>query len=150
MCEFTSSSLLSARIRSSAVPFLFCLNSQLTRVGNKLAVSRTETSKNPKRDLAMHHCRFGSWWRIERAAICNINANRVSEGSFVRRWYSSSEWARCSRPARLPYSYSDSMLMWRAPTKGCAPMISDRKISEAGSPCRTLFSAPSDPADNRR
>ena len=42
--------------------------------------------------------------------------------------------SRCSRqnPARLPYSYMDSMFRLRTPSKGCAPTLSDRKVSEAG------------------
>ena len=45
-------------------------------------------------------------------------------------------------PARDPYSYSDSMLMCRF-GNGWAPMISERNVSDAWSPCSTLFSAPS-------
>jgi hypothetical protein len=33
--------------------------------------------------------------------------------------------------------------MFRPPSKGWAPMISDRKTSEAASPCSTQFSPPS-------
>ena len=55
---------------------------------------------------------------------------------------SSNMRSRRHSPAREPYSYSDSMLMWRI-GKACAPMISDRKVSDAGSPCSTLFSPPS-------
>ena len=45
-------------------------------------------------------------------------------------------------PARLPYSYSDSIDMWRA-GKDSAPMMSERKRSEPASPCSTQFSPPS-------
>jgi hypothetical protein len=46
------------------------------------------------------------------------------------------------QPVRDPYSYSDSMLMFRF-GNGWAPTISDRNVSDAGSPWSTLFSAPS-------
>jgi hypothetical protein len=50
--------------------------------------------------------------------------------------------ARATIPAREPYSNIDSMLMWRI-GYAVAPMISDRKVSEAASPSSTQFSAPS-------
>ncbi len=45
-------------------------------------------------------------------------------------------------PARDPYSYSDS-IDWCLAANACAPMISDKNVSDALSPCNTLFSAPS-------
>ena len=46
-------------------------------------------------------------------------------------------------PARLPYSYIDSMLRSRSPWSATPPGVSDRKVSDAGSPFRTVFSPPS-------
>ena len=48
------------------------------------------------------------------------------------------------KPARLPYSYIDSVLTDRgAPTSGVPPGVSVRKTSDAASPFRTVFSPPS-------
>ena len=47
------------------------------------------------------------------------------------------------KPAREPYSYIDSTFMWRRPGHGRAPRTSERKASEAASPCRMLRSPPS-------
>ena len=45
-------------------------------------------------------------------------------------------------PARDPYSYSDSIDMWRAAI-GAPPTISERNVSDAASPWSTQFSPPS-------
>ena len=45
-------------------------------------------------------------------------------------------------PTREPYSYIDSIVMWRF-SYACAVTSSERKVSETASPCRTLFSPPS-------
>ena len=47
------------------------------------------------------------------------------------------------KPARLPYSYIDSVERSRPPTMGVPPGVSVRKTSEAGSPFRIVFSPPS-------
>jgi hypothetical protein len=47
------------------------------------------------------------------------------------------------KPARLPYSYIDSVEKSRSPTHGAPPGVSVRNTSDAGSPFRTVFSPPS-------
>ena len=63
------------------------------------------------------------------ASACCFNARAAAKMVSGSLRFSNARSTRQS-PAREPYSNSDSMLMCRM-GKACAPMISDRKVSEA-------------------